>query len=50
MRVIDNGRVVLATGISAGIDMSLHVVRRLLGTQAAADTAAYMEYDWREKG
>jgi transcriptional regulator GlxA family with amidase domain len=47
-RIVDNGSVVLAAGISAGIDMSLHVVRRLLGPQVAAETAGYMEYDWRE--
>ena len=46
-RVVDNGRVILSAGISAGIDMSLHVVSRLLGQAQAEETAAYMEYDWR---
>ncbi|WP_198016703.1 DJ-1/PfpI family protein [Rubidibacter lacunae] len=45
-RVIDNGDIVLTASISAGIDMSLHVVARLLGEAAARDTATYMEYDW----
>ncbi|MEW5914585.1 MAG: DJ-1/PfpI family protein [Thermodesulfobacteriota bacterium] len=45
-RVVDNGRVVTAAGISAGIDASLHVLARLLGLQVAQKTAAYMEYDW----
>lgn len=45
-RIVDNGSVVLSAGIAAGIDMSLHVVERLLGAKAAAETAAYMEYDW----
>jgi transcriptional regulator GlxA family with amidase domain len=46
-RIVDNGKIVLSAGISAGIDLSLHVVRRLLGPELAAETAAYMEYDWR---
>ena len=33
-----------AAGISAGIDCSLHVVRRLLGPETAAATIRYMEY------
>lgn len=45
-RFVDNGRVVVAGGVSAGIDMALHVVERLLGTELAEETAAYMEYHW----
>jgi len=45
-RVIDNGRVIVSAGISAGIDMSLHVVARLMGKEQALETARYMEYDW----
>ena len=45
-RFIDNSRVIVAAGISAGIDMSLHVVARLLGHEQAAETARYMEYAW----
>jgi transcriptional regulator GlxA family with amidase domain len=44
-RFIDNGRVVVSGGISAGIDMSLHVVARLLGKEQAMETANYMEYE-----
>ena len=47
-RFIDNGRVIVSAGISAGIDMSLHVVARLLGYGAAIETARYMEYEWCE--
>ena len=46
-RFIDNGRIVTAAGISAGIDAAFHVVARLLGREQAAETAAYMEYDWK---
>lgn len=47
-RIVDNGRVILSSGVSAGIDMSLHVVSRLLGEDLALETARYMEYegDW----
>jgi transcriptional regulator GlxA family with amidase domain len=43
-RFHDNGKVITAAGISAGIDCALHVVARLLGPAAAATTAKYMEY------
>jgi transcriptional regulator GlxA family with amidase domain len=46
-RIVDNGNVIVSAGISAGIDMALHVVARLYGTDTARQTAAYMEYDWR---
>jgi len=50
IRFVDNGRIITSAGISAGIDMSLHVVARLLGKDEARDTAQYMEYDWRDDG
>ena len=43
-RFHDNGHVLTAAGVSAGIDCSLHVVGRLLGDPAAAATAKGMEY------
>ena len=43
-RFHDNGRILTAAGISAGIDCSLHLVSRLLGEEVAARTATYMEY------
>jgi transcriptional regulator GlxA family with amidase domain len=43
-RFIDNGRVITSGGISAGIDMSLYVVGKLLGEEYMRKTAAYMEY------
>jgi transcriptional regulator GlxA family with amidase domain len=49
-RIVDNGRIILSGGISAGIDMSLHIVARLLGMEQAVETARYMEYDWRPLG
>ena len=43
-RYVDNGRIVTAAGISAGIDASLYVVGRLCGETVSACTAAHMEY------
>ena len=45
-RFIDNGRVMLSAGISAGIDLSFHIVDKLLGHEIAQETAKWMEYDW----
>ncbi len=45
-RFVDNGKIIVSAGISAGIDMSFYVVAKLLGKQAAIETAHYMEYDW----
>ncbi len=47
-RLVDNGRVLLSAGISAGIDLSFHLVSRLLGRAVAQETARWMEYDWKE--
>ena len=44
-RVVDEDRLVTSAGVSAGIDMALHVVARLHGQDAAALTARHMEYD-----
>lgn len=46
-RYVDNGNIVTAAGISAGIDMALHVVSRLLGREIAQSTAKQMEYAWK---
>jgi transcriptional regulator GlxA family with amidase domain len=46
-RWIDTGRLITSAGISAGIDMSLHLVARLGGQALAERTARQMDYDWR---
>ncbi len=46
-RIVDEGEVITSAGVSAGIDMALHVVRRLHGDEVARATARDMEYDWR---
>lgn len=48
-RYIDNGKIILSAGVSAGIDMSLYVVGKLLGIERAVNTAQLMEYDWNMK-
>ncbi len=45
-RWVDEGSVVTSGGISAGIDMSLHLVSRLYSSELAEKTARQMEYDW----
>ena len=45
-RYVDNGKIITSAGISAGIDMSLYVVGRLLGKNVADETARYMQYDY----
>jgi transcriptional regulator GlxA family with amidase domain len=44
-RVVDEGDIITSAGVSAGIDMALHVVRRLHGDEVARRTARDMEYD-----
>jgi len=45
-RVVDEGHIITSAGVSAGIDMSLHVVSRMYGVDVAVWTARRMEYDW----
>ena len=47
-RWVDEGEIVTSGGISAGIDMSLHLVARLAGRELAVATARQMEVEWRE--
>jgi len=46
VRWVDEGNVVTAAGISAGIDMSLHLVSRVANEDLADRTAKQMEFDW----
>ncbi|KQX95931.1 DJ-1/PfpI family protein [Variovorax sp. Root473] len=46
VRWVDTGRIVSSAGISAGIDMSLHLVERLAGLELAERTARQMDYAW----
>ena len=46
VRWVEQGRIITSAGISAGIDMSLHLVGKLEGEQLAVDTARQMDYRW----
>lgn len=47
-RFIGNGRLFTSAGISAGIDLSLHIIEKLYGSHIAHSTIMYMEYkDWK---
>ena len=48
VRWVDQGNVVTSAGISAGIDMSLHIVERFQGRQLALQTARQMDFAWAE--
>lgn len=43
-RFVDNGHRITAAGVSAGIDMALHLVVRFYGLDIARTTAAFLEY------
>jgi transcriptional regulator GlxA family with amidase domain len=45
VRIVDEGEIITSAGVSAGIDMALHVGRRLHGPEVARRTARDMEYD-----
>jgi transcriptional regulator GlxA family with amidase domain len=47
-RVVDDGDVLTAGGVTSAIDLALHVVERELGAAAAAAGARRIEYERRE--
>lgn len=44
-RWVEDGRVITAAGVSAGIDLALHLVERLAGRQVATNVQFAIEYD-----
>jgi transcriptional regulator GlxA family with amidase domain len=44
-RYVDDGEIVTSAGVAAGIDMALHLVRRLAGEQRARDVRRGIQYD-----
>jgi len=44
-RFVDDGDVITSSGVSAGIDMALHLVVRLAGQQRAKETRRGIQYD-----
>ena len=49
VRWVDRGALVTSAGISAGIDMSLHLVTRLAGAALAERTARQMDTPWNRE-
>lgn len=45
-RWVDDGNIVTSSGVSAGMDMALHVVQRLHGEKTALRIADGTEYEW----
>lgn len=46
VRYIDHGDLATSAGISAGLDLALHLVARWAGADHALATASQMDYDW----
>lgn len=46
IRWVDEGKIITSGGISAGIDMSLHLVSRLYNHGLAEKTARQMDFSW----
>lgn len=46
VRWVDEGNIVSSAGISAGIDMSLHLISKLYNEDLALKTAKQMQFDW----
>ena len=44
-RYVDSGEIVTAAGVSAGIDMALHLVARLHSVERAREVKRYIQYD-----
>lgn len=48
VRFLDHGDIATSAGISAGLDLALHLVGRLVTEEVAALTARQMQYDWSD--
>jgi transcriptional regulator GlxA family with amidase domain len=44
-RFVDDGDMITAAGVSAGIDMALHLVARLVSVERAREVRHYIQYD-----
>ena len=47
-RWVDDGKVVTSSGVSAGMDMALHIIRRLFNEKKAESVAKLAEYIWNK--
>ena len=46
-RWVDDGEVITSSGVSAGMDMALHIIERLFGSETAEAIAVGTEYEWQ---
>jgi transcriptional regulator GlxA family with amidase domain len=44
-RFVDSGDIITAAGVSAGIDMALHLIVRIAGEDRAREVRRYIQYD-----
>jgi transcriptional regulator GlxA family with amidase domain len=44
-RFVDDGDIITSAGVSAGIDMALHLVARLVSVERAREVRRYIQYD-----
>jgi transcriptional regulator GlxA family with amidase domain len=44
-RFVDDGDTITASGVSAGIDMALHLIMRLAGPDRAREVRHFIQYD-----
>lgn len=44
-RFVDDGDLITSAGVSAGIDMALHLVKRLVSLERAREVRRYIQYD-----
>jgi transcriptional regulator GlxA family with amidase domain len=47
-RWVDDGNVVTSSGVSAGIDMALHLIGKVAGPAVRDEIATRMEYTWHD--
>ena len=47
-RWVEDGKFFTSSGVSAGIDMSLALIKKLLGLETAQQVALSAEYEWHE--
>ena len=45
IKFVDEGEIITSGGISAGITMSFHLIKKIFGLEVAKITAKKMEYD-----
>ena len=45
-RWVEDGNILTSSGVSAGMDMTLALIAKILGQEAAENAALWAEYDW----